>query len=61
LANTKLFTILSSGETKQAIVDRSPITGSDAYEDVLKKQGEAFCYRFESFKKIELNLAYIPH
>jgi len=32
-----LFGILSSGETKQAIFGRSPITGSDAYEDVLKK------------------------
>jgi len=46
-----LFAIWSSGEKKYdkdlPILGtlRAAIAGSDAYEDVLKKQSEAFCYR----------------
>jgi len=45
-----LFAIWSSGEKKYdkdlPILGtlRAAIAGSDAYEDVLKKQSEAFCY-----------------
>jgi len=51
LANSELFETWSSGEKKrekqQAIFDRfrASIAVSDAYEDVLKKQSETFCYR----------------